>query len=76
MRTWHERRGARAHSTVSTARLHARFPILLFSASASSLSPEESILFSRCLDKGVPVRHLLDVIGIFLDPNDIPDFGA
>lgn len=56
--------------------LHARFPILLFSASASSLSPEESILFSRCLDKGVPVRHLLDVIASFLDPNEIPDFGA
>ena len=56
--------------------LHARFPILLFSASASSLSPEESILFSRCLDKAVPVRHLLDVIAIFLDPNEIPDFGA
>ncbi len=56
--------------------LHARFPILLFSAFASSLSPEESSLFSRCLDEGVPVRHLLDVIAIFLDPNEIPDFGA
>ena len=56
--------------------LHARFPILLFSAFASSLSREESILFSRCLDKGVPVRHLLDVIAMFLDPNEIPDFGA
>jgi CheY-like chemotaxis protein len=56
--------------------LHARFPILLFSASASGLSHEESILFSRCLDKGVPVRHLLEVIASFLDPNEIPDFGA
>lgn len=56
--------------------LHVRFPILLFSASASSLPPEESILFSRCLDKCVPVRHLLDVIAAFLDPDEIPDFGA
>jgi CheY-like chemotaxis protein len=56
--------------------LHARFPILLFSASASSLSPEERLLFSRCIDKCVPVRHLLDTIAIFLDPNEIPDLSA
>ena len=55
--------------------LHARFPILLLSASASTLSPEDSVLFSKCLDKGQPVRHLLDVIAAFLDPNEIPDFG-
>lgn len=56
--------------------LHARFPILLLSASASSRSHEERILFSRCLDKGLPVRRLLDVIATFLDPNEMPDFGA
>ena len=55
--------------------LHARFPILLLSASASTLSPEDRVLFSQCLDKGGPVRHLLDIIGAFLDPNEIPDFG-
>jgi CheY-like chemotaxis protein len=55
--------------------LHARFPILLLSASASTLPPEDGVLFSRCLDKGGPVRHLLDVIAAFLDPNEIPDFG-
>jgi CheY-like chemotaxis protein len=56
--------------------LHARFPILLLSASASTLRPEDSILFSKCFDKGEPVRHLLDVIAAFLDPNEIPDFGC
>src|SRR5271168_1457962 len=56
--------------------LHARFPILLLSASASTLHPEDGVLFSRCNDKGEPVRHLLDVIATFLDPNEIPDFGC
>jgi CheY-like chemotaxis protein len=56
--------------------LHARFPILLLSASASTLCPEDSVLFSECLDKGEPVRHLLEVIAAFLDPNGIPDFGS
>jgi CheY-like chemotaxis protein len=54
---------------------HARFPILLLSASASTLSPEDRVLFSQCLDKGEPVSHLLDVIAAFLDPNEIPDCG-
>ena len=56
--------------------LHVRCPILLFSASASSLSHEERILFSRCIDKCVPVRHLLDTIAMFLDPKEVPDLGA
>jgi CheY-like chemotaxis protein len=56
--------------------LHARFPILLLSASASTLSPEDGVLFSKCLDKGGPVDDLLDVIAAFLDPNEIPDFGS
>ena len=34
---------------------HARFPILLLSASASTLSPEDRVLFSHCLDQGEPV---------------------
>ena len=55
--------------------LHAQFPIVLLSASASVLSPEDGVLFSKCLDKGEPVRYLLDVIAAFLDPNEIPDFG-
>jgi hypothetical protein len=54
---------------------HARFPIMLLSASASTLSPEDRVLFSQCLDKGEPVSHLLDVIAAFLDPNEIPDCG-
>jgi CheY-like chemotaxis protein len=56
--------------------LHARFPILLLSASASTLGPEDRVLFSKCLDKGEPVRHLLHVIAAFLDPDEIPDFGC
>jgi CheY-like chemotaxis protein len=55
--------------------LHARFPILLLSASASTLSPENRVLFSKCLDKGEPARQVLDVVAAFLDPNEIPDFG-
>jgi hypothetical protein len=31
--------------------------------------------WSKCLDKGEPVRHLLDLIAAFLEPNEIPDFG-
>jgi CheY-like chemotaxis protein len=54
--------------------LHDRFPILLVSGSVSSLSPEDRVLFFKCLDKGEPVRHLLDLIVAFLDPNEIPDF--
>jgi CheY-like chemotaxis protein len=45
--------------------LHARFPILLLSASASTLSPEDGVVFSKRLDKGGQVRHLLDVIAAF-----------
>jgi CheY-like chemotaxis protein len=55
--------------------LHARFPILLLSACASTLCPDDCVLFSRCLNKGEPVGNLLDVIAAFLDPNEIPDFG-
>jgi CheY-like chemotaxis protein len=56
--------------------LHTRFPILLLSGTASALSPETRVLFSKCLDKGSAVRHLLDCIAGFLDPNEIPDCGS
>jgi CheY-like chemotaxis protein len=56
--------------------LHAGFPILLLSACASTLQPDDSVLFSRCINKGEPVRHLLDIIAAFLDPNEISDFGG
>jgi CheY-like chemotaxis protein len=55
--------------------LHVGFPILLLSASASTLPPEDGVLFSKCLEKGGPVDYLLDVIAAFLDPNEIPDVG-
>ncbi len=54
--------------------LHARFPILLLSASASTLPREDRGLFSKYFDKGEPVRHLLDSIAAFLDPNEVPDY--
>jgi hypothetical protein len=53
--------------------LHTRFPILLLSASASTLCPDDCVLFYKCLDKGEPVRRLLDLIAAFLDPNEISD---
>jgi CheY-like chemotaxis protein len=56
--------------------LHVRFPILLLSASAHTMPPESRVLFAKCLDKGDPVRHLLDCIAGFLDPNETPDFGS
>jgi CheY-like chemotaxis protein len=56
--------------------LHARFPILLLSGSVYAVSPDSRVLSSKCLDKGDPVRHLLDCIAGFLDPNEIPDFGS
>jgi CheY-like chemotaxis protein len=56
--------------------LGARFPIILLSGSASSLSDEDRVLFSRCIDKADSIRSLLDTIGKFLDPNELPDFGS
>jgi len=56
--------------------LGARFPIVLLSGSADTLSHEDRVLFSRCIDKGMPIQCLLDTIAEFLDPNQIPDFGS
>jgi CheY-like chemotaxis protein len=56
--------------------IHARFPILLHSGSTHTVPAENRVLFSKCLDKGDPLRHLLDCIAGFLDPNEIPDFGS
>ena len=44
-------------------------------ASASTLPPEDGVLFSKCLEKGGPVDYLLDVIAAFPDSNEVPDFG-
>jgi DNA-binding response OmpR family regulator len=54
--------------------LHVGFPILLLSASAFTLSPEDGVLLSQCLEKDGAVEYLLDVIAAFLDSNEIPEF--
>jgi hypothetical protein len=54
--------------------LGAGFPILLLTGCVNSLSFEERVLFSRCLDKTMPTQNLLETISEFLDPNQIPDF--
>jgi CheY-like chemotaxis protein len=55
--------------------LGARFPIVLLTGSLEALSHEDRVLFARCIDKGMPIRGLFDVIAEFLDPNQIPDYG-
>jgi CheY-like chemotaxis protein len=54
----------------------ARFPIVLLTGCLEALSREDRSLFSRCLDKAMPMHYLLDTIAEFLDPNQIPDFGS
>ena len=56
--------------------LGARFPILLLTGSVNSLSPENRVLFARCIDKGSPIRYLLKTIAEFIGKDQIPDFGA
>jgi CheY-like chemotaxis protein len=53
-----------------------RFPIVLLTGCLEALSREDRSLFSRCLDKAMPMHYLLDTIAEFLDPNQIPDFGS
>ena len=56
--------------------LGARFPIVLLTGSVNSLSPENRVLFARCIDKGSPIRYLLKTIAEFIGKDQIPDFGA
>ena len=56
--------------------LRARFPIVLLTASLDSLSPEKRSLFARCIDKGSPMRYLLETISEFVGNDQIPDFGS
>lgn len=51
----------------------AAFPILLLTGCLDSLSREERVLFTRCLDKTTPVEELLAVVAELLDPNQLPD---
>ena len=56
--------------------LGARFPIVLLTGDLEALSDEDRVLFARCVDKGRPIRRLLDTIAEFLDPNQVPDYGS
>ena len=55
--------------------LGARFPILLLTGCVDALSPDDRVLFARCIDKGLPIQCLLETIAEFLDPNRLPDPG-
>ena|ERR1700733_557361 len=54
----------------------ARFPIVLLTGSLEALSCEDSVLFVRCIHKGILIRRLLDTIAEFLDPDQVPDYGS
>lgn len=56
--------------------LGAKFPIVLLSGCVDTMVFEDRILFARCIDKAMPIQHLLETIAEFLDPNQIPDYGA
>jgi CheY-like chemotaxis protein len=56
--------------------LGARFPIVLLTGSVHALSHEDRVLFARCIDKAEHINSLLETVAEFLDPNQIPDFGA
>jgi CheY-like chemotaxis protein len=51
----------------------ARSPIVLLSGCVDVLSCEDRVLFARCIDKACHIESLLDAIGEFLNPNQIPD---
>jgi DNA-binding response OmpR family regulator len=54
----------------------ARFPIVLLTGCLTEVSYEDRALFARCLDKGMPIRRLLETIALLLDPNQVPDQGS
>jgi CheY-like chemotaxis protein len=56
--------------------LGAKFPIVLLTGCMNALSYEDLVLFARCIDKGMPIQHLLETVAEFLDPNQVPDCGT
>lgn len=56
--------------------LGVRFPIVLLTGCVDAVSHQDRALFSRCIEKGMPIRHLLEVIEALLDPNDASDRGG
>ena len=53
----------------------ARFPIVLLTGCVDTLSPDDRVLFARCIDKGLPIQRLLETIAEFLDRNSLADPG-
>ena len=51
----------------------ATFPIVLLSGQAYSLPVEVRVLFSACIDKGSPVREMLEIIERFRKQANVPD---
>ena len=54
----------------------ARFPVVLLAGSVDSLSHEDRVLFARCIDKGTPIRCLLEALAEFLGPDQASGFDA
>jgi DNA-binding response OmpR family regulator len=56
--------------------LGARYPIVCLTGCVGSLSYDDRVLFARCIDKGMPIRCLLETIAEVIDPNQVPDCGT
>ena len=56
--------------------LGAKFPTVLLTGRLEALSHDDRILFTRCLDKGMPISRLLDVVRELLDQDAVSDFGS
>nr|WP_246409815.1 response regulator [Granulicella aggregans] len=54
---------------------NATFPIVLLSGQAYTLPFEVRVLFSACIDKGSPVREMLEIIERFRTQGDVEDWG-
>jgi len=54
---------------------NATFPIILLSGQAYALPVEVRVLFSACIDKGSPVREMLEIIERFRTQREVKDGG-
>ena len=56
--------------------LGARFPTVLLTGRLETLSRDDRVLFTRCLDKGMPISRLLDAVRELLDQDAVFDYGS
>jgi DNA-binding response OmpR family regulator len=56
--------------------LGARFPTVLLTGRLEALSHDDRVLFTRCLDKGMPISRLLDVVRELLDQDAVSDYSS